>query len=148
MLLVRKFNKDLLLAVLDSENFPNEERTAANNIKSRAVCKAAFRTLQELWKAGYEQYPYSSPMVEAIRSISWKEIYENIMSAVEYDNDFMVARGLLIKAVSEMCIEQKADIKRLLSISQMSAFISKEPLYSIKALDDATWIPKDLKGEK
>lgn len=142
MLTVRKFNRELLLAILDDQGFPKEERNALTNIMSLSRIKAALAVIEELYKVGYEPI-YRSTVTDSMRSASWKENHDQLMKAMEYDNDMVAARGLLINAVRSMCVEQKADLGRLLMIKNFSVLHSFD-WYSIQSLGDVNWLPEDL----
>ena len=98
MLTVRKFNRELLLAILDAQGLPKEERNALTNIMSLSRIKAALAVIEELYKVGYEPI-YRSTVTDSMRSASWKENHDQLMKAMEYDNDMVqIARKNVTEA--------------------------------------------------
>lgn len=139
----RKWIRELLLRILEERSYDPSKRSAFHNLQSQQILRAAFNCIFSLSAVAYDDEKPRNTLAAELMVNNWSDIYNAFQCAAEQKFDFIEARGILIKAVKQMNVEQRYDQERLWRLPQDA--IMDDEVYSLQPGPMVSWLREDLR---
>lgn len=142
ILAVRKWNRELLLKVLEETTFDPAQRNAFHNFEAQQMLRAAFNCISILGPVSFKNPKPVGTLARELMDKNWAKLYNAFQKETEERYDFINGRQILIEAVKTMNVEQRDHLERLYRLP-MNAVMDND-VYSLNLTPMVSWLPDDL----